>query len=173
VLCWFLVFILIHTTLVFTTGLLRNLNVGYAARNSDSWVGFGVFAASMVVVVVAWVAATPFTLRRPRLVQRLGFTIVGPLQRLFEHVDTEPGQYSEQDISRYFWMNGAFPQRIHGLVENPVELSLAELRQLPYHEQITQHFCIQGWSGVASGAACRCRRSLSSCGPAPKPAGFS
>ena len=136
VLCWFLVVILIHTMLVFTTGLLRNLNMGYAAQNSDSWIGFGVFAASMVVVVVAWVAATPLTLRRPRLVQRLGFALIGPLQRLFEHVDTKPGQYSEEDISRYFWRNGAFPQteeyrglfdgdfadyrlRIHGLVEHP------------------------------------------------------
>ena len=24
-----------------------------------------------------------------------------------------------------------------------------QLRALPHHEQITQHFCIQGWSGVA------------------------
>ena len=39
--------------------------------------------------------------------------------------------------------------RIRGLVENPVELSLDELRALPRHEQITQHFCIQGWSGIA------------------------
>ena len=38
---------------------------------------------------------------------------------------------------------------IGGLVRNPVELSLEQLRALPYHEQITQHFCIQGWSGVA------------------------
>ena len=98
--------------------------------------------------------------------QRLGYALIGPLQRLFEHVDTKPGEYSEKDISQYFWRNGAFPQtegyrrqfdggfadyrlRIHGLVENPVELSLAELRKLPSHEQITQHFCIQGWSGVA------------------------
>jgi methionine sulfoxide reductase catalytic subunit len=35
------------------------------------------------------------------------------------------------------------------LVDNPVELDLAELRALPSHEQITQHFCIQGWSGIA------------------------
>ena len=41
--------------------------------------------------------------------------------------------------------------RLHigGLVENPVDLDLAQLRALPHHEQITQHFCIQGWSGVA------------------------
>jgi thiosulfate reductase cytochrome b subunit len=166
VLCWFLVFILLHTTLVFTTGLLRNLNMGYAARNDGSWVGFVVFAASMAIVAVAWVAATPVTLRRPRLVQRIGFALVGPVQRLFEHVDAQPGEYTERDLSPYFWHNGAFPQseeyrrlfdsgfaeyrlRVHGLVQHPLELSVDEIRALPRHEQITQHFCIQGWSGVA------------------------
>ncbi len=39
--------------------------------------------------------------------------------------------------------------RINGLVDNPVDLDLAQLRAFPHHEQITQHFCIQGWSGVA------------------------
>ena len=34
--CWFLLFILIHVTLVFTTGLLRNLNHIYAGRNDDA-----------------------------------------------------------------------------------------------------------------------------------------
>ena len=39
--------------------------------------------------------------------------------------------------------------RIGGLVEQPREFSLAELRAMPKQEQITTHFCIQGWSGVA------------------------
>jgi sulfoxide reductase catalytic subunit YedY len=166
VLVWFLVFIVIHVTLVFTTGLLVNLNHVYAGRNDHSWVGFWLFAGSMVVVVVGWVAATPFTIRHPRVVQRAGQAIVGPLQHFFEHLDPKPGQYSEQDISPYFWHNGQYPDsdeykalfdghfadyrlRIHGLVEHPVELDLAQLRALPQHEQITQHFCIQGWSGIA------------------------
>src|SRR5699024_4959017 len=71
----------------------------------------------------------------------------------------------EQDISEYFWHNGRFPESqeyhdllandfrdyrlsINGLVENPVELSLAELRALPHHEQITQPYCIPGWSEI-------------------------
>jgi sulfoxide reductase catalytic subunit YedY len=166
VLAWFLVFIVIHVTLVFTTGLLPNLNHIYAARNNDSWVGFWIFAASMVVVVVAWVAATPFTLRHPRVVQRVGFALIGPAQRLFEHLDSTPGEYSEKDISPYFWHNGQYPDseeykgllagnfvdyqlRVGGLVDNPVDLDLEQLRALAHHEQITQHFCIQGWSGVA------------------------
>jgi len=166
VLVWFLVFIVIHVTLVFATGLLRNLNHIYAGRNDDSWVGFWIFAASMVVVIVGWVAATPFTFRHPRVVQRVGFALIGPVQRLFEHVDSTPGEYAEQDISPYFWHNGQYPTseeykalfatnfadyrlRINGLVDNPVDLDLEQLRALPHHEQITQHFCIQGWSGIA------------------------
>jgi methionine sulfoxide reductase catalytic subunit len=166
VLVWFLFFIVIHVALVFTTNLLANLNHVYAGRTDSSWMGFWLFAASMVVVAVGWIAATPFTLRHPRIVQRSGQMIVGPLQHLFEHIDPKPGQYTEKDISPYFWHNGQYPDsdeykalwdgdfanyrlRISGLVDNPVDLDLKQLRALPYHEQITQHFCIQGWSGIA------------------------
>jgi sulfoxide reductase catalytic subunit YedY len=166
VLAWFLLFIVVHVAMVFTTGLLVNLNHVFAGRNDHSWVGFWIFAASMVVVIVGWVAATPFTIRHPRVVQRVGQAMVGPVQHLFEHLDPKPGQYSEADISPYFWHNGQYPDsdeykalfdghfadyrlRIYGLVEHPVELDLAQLRALPHHQQITQHFCIQGWSGVA------------------------
>ncbi|MHB8417550.1 MAG: molybdopterin-dependent oxidoreductase [Myxococcales bacterium] len=166
VLCWFLFFIFIHVTLVAATGALRNLNHVYAGTNAEDWMGFGLFAASMAIVAVAWFAASPFTLRHPRVVQRLGFALVGPAQRLFEHLDARPGSYTEKDVSPYFWHNGKYPDtpeyralfdgrfesyrlRIRGLVENAVELSIEDLRALPYHEQITQHFCIQGWSGIA------------------------
>ena len=50
VLVWFLVFIVMHVTFVFTTGLLVNLNHVYAGRTDDSWLGFWLFAASMVIV---------------------------------------------------------------------------------------------------------------------------
>jgi methionine sulfoxide reductase catalytic subunit len=184
VLVWFLVFIVLHVTFVFTTGLLVNLNHVYAGRTDGSSIGFWLFAASMVVGGVAWVAATPFTLRHPRVVQRVGQAIAGPVQQLFEHVDPKPGEYSEKDISPYFWHNGQYPDsdeykalfdsnfadyrlRIRGLVENPVELSLAQLRALPHHEQITHHFCIQGWSGVAKWGGVSMRTILDLVRPQP------
>ncbi len=166
VMLWFLQFILIHVTFVVTTEFLRNLDHMFAARDDDSWIGFGVFSLALIVVVVAWVAATPFTFRHPRIVQRVGYALIGPFQRLFEYTDARPGAYTDSDISPYLWHNGTFPDsaeyeqmsesgfrdyrlRIFGLVADPVELSLDDLRSMPYHEQTTQHFCIQGWSGVA------------------------
>ena len=42
-----------------------------------------------------------------------------------------------------------FKLKVGGLVENPVELSLADLRKLGEVEHIAMHHCIQGWSGIA------------------------
>lgn len=167
VLGWFLLFIVMHVTLVVTTDALHNFNMMYGNRDDASgWYGFWIFAASLALMTILWVAATPFTYRHPRVVQRIGYALIGPVQRLFEHVDSKPGQYTEKDISPYLWHNGKYPAtqeykdlragdfsdyrlRISGLVDNPTELDLDQLRELPNHEQITQHFCIQGWSGVA------------------------
>jgi hypothetical protein len=166
VLVWFALFIVMHVSLVVATEALRNFNYMYAGRNSDDWFGFWVFAASLAIMIVIWVGVTPLTYRHPRMVQRIGFALIGPAQRLFEHLDSKPGRYTEKDISPYMWHNGKYPEsteyktllatgfadyrlRVSGLVKNPLELDLTQLHSLPHHEQITQHFCIQGWSGVA------------------------
>ncbi len=47
-----------------TTGALRNLNRMYAMRNDTSWVGIGIFATSLVVIVIVWIATQPLFLRR-------------------------------------------------------------------------------------------------------------
>ena len=52
VMCWFVLFIIMHVSLVFTTGLLHNLNHIYAGRDDDTGSGSGCSPSSMVVVVV-------------------------------------------------------------------------------------------------------------------------
>lgn len=60
----FVLFVIVHVTLVLATGALRNLNHMYGANdNAGSWLGFWVFAASTVVVIGAWLAASPVVLR--------------------------------------------------------------------------------------------------------------
>lgn len=185
IMCWFVIFIVAHVTMVGTTGALQNLNYMYAARDSDGWLGFWVFIASLVIAGAAWFAASPLTMRYPRLIQRVGFFLIGPVQRRFEHIDSTPGQYDEDDLSPYFWHNGRYPDseeyrhlwdsnfvdwrlEVGGLVAHPVSLSLAELRAMPYHSQITQHFCIQGWSGVAKWGGVSMSRILDLVEPLPE-----
>ena len=60
---FFVMFIVVHVVLVFTTGALRNLNHMYAARDDTGWLGFWIFAASILVIAVAWVLARPIFLR--------------------------------------------------------------------------------------------------------------
>ncbi len=66
---FFVLFIVVHVTLVFATGALRNLNHMYAAQGStdptalaENWTGFWIFSASMLLIVGAWIAARPLLL---------------------------------------------------------------------------------------------------------------
>ena len=162
---WFVLFILMHGVMVFVTGLRQNTNHMFGGVDNDSWAGLPLFALSMAVLVVAWIFVSPFTIRYARLVQRTGAFMIGWLKGLAERWDVQ-SQLTEKDISPFFWPNGTMPAskefddllvggfagyrlRISGLVEAPGEFSLSDLKAMPKQEQITTHFCIQGWSGVA------------------------
>lgn len=49
-----------------------------------------------------------------------------------------------------------------------MQLSLDELKQLPTHQQITQHFCIQGWSGIAKWGGVSMATILDAVAPDPR-----
>jgi sulfoxide reductase catalytic subunit YedY len=165
VLWWFLLFILAHVTVVFITDARVNLNMMWAGVHDDSWSGLWVFIPAMLLVGLAWCWASPFTLRHARLVQRIGEFMSRPFGSVTQSWDAK-SQLTEQDISPHFWPNGTMPKsaefdtlvkndfadyrlRVGGMVEHAMEFSYAELKAMPKQEQITTHFCIQGWSGVA------------------------
>ena len=88
--------------------------------------------------------------------QRLVLTSEAPLAR----------EYQPSDITRNFKANGTvrptaeeyqrllltefsdWKLKIEGLVKNPFELSLGEIRALPSRTQITRHDCVEGWSAI-------------------------
>ncbi|MBE2237313.1 MAG: molybdopterin-dependent oxidoreductase [Caldilineaceae bacterium] len=165
VLLYFVAFLVMHVTLVFITGARVNLNHITSGANTDSWQGVWLFLLGIAIVVGLWIAATPFTLRYPRVVQETGRFLVGWIKGGMEQWNPR-AEYSEADIAPYLWINGALPDKaeyarlksdgfrnfklkIGGLVENPVEISLDELKRMTKQEQITQTYCIQGWSGIA------------------------
>ncbi len=63
VMLYFVLFVIVHVTLVLATGAVRNLNHMYAASNELSWVGVALFAGSVVLIVAAVLAARPVILR--------------------------------------------------------------------------------------------------------------
>ncbi|MFN8386585.1 MAG: molybdopterin-dependent oxidoreductase [Anaerolineales bacterium] len=165
VLGWFLFFIFVHTSLVFITGLRQNLNYMVVGVNDGSWNGFLIYVPVMIILIGIWVMVSPLTIKYARRVQMIGERMVGYIQSWAELWDPQT-QYTEKDISPYFWVNGTLPTSeeynrlkesnfadykitIGGLVENPQEISYAALKAMPKQDQITKHFCIQGWSGVA------------------------
>jgi DMSO/TMAO reductase YedYZ molybdopterin-dependent catalytic subunit len=118
------------------------------------------------VVLLSWVVAHYISWNRPRGLQHTLKSVTYPMQLLTLNRLVPHQNYSEQDISPYFWPNGKMPVRedwkhlaehgfrdfrlrVGGLVENPIVLSLADLEKLGQVEHITMHHCIQGWSGIA------------------------
>ncbi|WP_253259143.1 cytochrome b/b6 domain-containing protein [Subtercola boreus] len=62
VMLFFVGFIIVHVALVFATGALRNLNHMYGSSDEVNWIGFGIFFASLVVMVATWIAARPLVI---------------------------------------------------------------------------------------------------------------
>jgi sulfoxide reductase catalytic subunit YedY len=148
----------------------------FGGVDDASWAGFPLFVLAMAVMTAAWLLASPFTIRHARLVQRIGAFMIGWLNGLAERWDVR-SQLTEKDISPFFWPNGTLPAskefdalladgfasyrlRITGMVQAPQEFSLADLRAMPKQDQITTHFCIQGWSGVAKWGGVQMRHIL-------------
>lgn len=184
VLCWFLFFIATHVTMVFITGLFGNLNHMFWGVNSTGPAGFLVFCATMLLLVIAWMLASPFTLKHARSIQRSGEEIGGWLKGLGE-LWNPTNQFSEKDIASFFWPNGVMPKSeafdvlaedgfaeyvlpVRGLVESPRAFTYAEIKALPKQEQITEHFCIQGWSGIAKWGGIPMRHILEIVKPLPQ-----
>jgi len=184
VLVYFIFFILTHVTMVFVTGLIGNLNHITRGVNDNSYSGLGMFAIGIALVAAAWLLATPLTLKYPRLIQHGGRVFTGWFRYLFEKMKPV-ANFEEKDISPYFWPNGTPPDsqeyrshlaeqfqhyklKVGGLVENPVEISFAELQSMPKSEQITQHYCIQGWSGIAKWSGVRVSEIMKIVRPKPE-----
>jgi thiosulfate reductase cytochrome b subunit len=166
IMCAFVLFLVGHVTMVVITGFVRNMNHIVVGTDDARLAGVYLGAVGIGVIIAVNVLATWFAWHRPRLVQHVSGMIVAPLMAWVLDRGTPVAEFRREDISPYLWPNGKLPTceewlalqadgfkgyrlKVHGLVENPVELSLEELRGLDPKSQITLHHCIQGWSGIA------------------------
>ena len=166
VMCSFVIFIVAHVAMVVITGFTRNMN--HIVLGTDDLRSLGLYLGLLGIGVVAAVNALAYwaAWKRPRAVQHAAKAVVTPVMNLLLNRASPLAEYRLQDISPYFWANGKMPTceewkilaahgfkdyrlKVHGLIENPMELSLDELRALGKKTQITLHHCIQGWLGIA------------------------
>jgi sulfoxide reductase catalytic subunit YedY len=162
----FCVFIVVHVTLVMMTGFVRNMNHIVMGTDGRNRLGMILGFAGIGVVVLSWIAAHYVSWFYPRVLQHVQKFITYPLLLTTLNRLPPSEHYTERDISPRFWPNGKMPDRedwkqlarggfqefklkVGGLVDNPVELSLADIGRLGKAEHITMHHCIQGWTGIA------------------------
>jgi DMSO/TMAO reductase YedYZ molybdopterin-dependent catalytic subunit/thiosulfate reductase cytochrome b subunit len=177
-------FIIMHVLMVVLHGFGRELALIVLGQTSNPQVNLAlaIGCSGLFAVFVIHVVATKASLKNPRFVQdTIGTMIDGARRALFGHSRSKQ-DYPEAAVSPYFRVNGRPPVdgeyqalaqghfagyqlEIGGLVETPVLLSLAELKQLPRHSQITKHCCIQGWSAVAQWAGVPLKDIVELCKP--------
>ena len=162
----FVGFLVVHITLVIVTGFARNMN--HIVMGTDDTDPRGVMwgLVGIGVVIGSWIVAHYLSWRHPRALQRAVNRVTYAMQLLTLNRLNPHQRYRQGDISPFFWPNGKLPQRVDwntlaedgfqkfrlrvgGLVEHPVDISLADLRRLGFVEHITMHHCIQGWTGIA------------------------
>jgi DMSO/TMAO reductase YedYZ molybdopterin-dependent catalytic subunit/thiosulfate reductase cytochrome b subunit len=163
----YLIFIPIHVVLVAIENFPQKMDqivLGLEKQQVALAVSLGLVAIAVVVAI--HVLLTWWSQRSPRTVQQVSGILTDWLTRLLLYRLTSRQEYTPADISPYFWVNGRPPVteewnelakdgfacwklQVTGLVEQPLLLSLAELRAMPSKRQITQHCCVQGWSAFA------------------------
>lgn len=163
----YLIFIPIHVALIALENFPQKMSlIVLGPENQHVALAVSLGLGAIALVVAIHVLLTWWSQRRPRNVQHISGLLTDWLTRLLLYRLTSRQEYTTADISSYFWVNGKPPVGeawdelakggfaswklpVNGLVEQPLLLSLAELRTMPSTRQITQHCCIQGWSSFA------------------------
>ena len=108
------------------------------------------------------------------------------VQRLVVPREALAPEYEVADISPDFKPNGSidpaardylalkdggfadYRLEVGGLVERPLSLSLAELRERPARTQITKHDCVEGWTAIGQWTGVRLETLLDEAGLRPE-----
>jgi DMSO/TMAO reductase YedYZ molybdopterin-dependent catalytic subunit len=70
--------------------------------------------------------------------------LISPFFRGNGSVDPQNGDYQAQKALGF----ANWRLEVRGLVENPLSLTLDNIRRLPQRTQITRHDCVEGWSAI-------------------------
>ena len=169
-------FLLIHLVMVFWHGFFKEMDKMVLGRTDSpgTWQGT-LWGLAIVAAIILVLIGANYASRKYRRITH--WVISWPVDFLRErtlHRLVSVQNHEQSRISPHFRINGyppisAYPQaqggdhvferlladgfadyrlQVSGLVENPLSLSMADLRTLPKQEQTTLHNCIQGWTSI-------------------------
>jgi methionine sulfoxide reductase catalytic subunit len=162
----FIAFIVVHILMVCVHGFGQETAKIVFGSEVNPQYATGITLGAILGIVIINIAATRWSLRSPRSVQRVLGWVVEGVRKLFLHPLHSRQDYSEHDLSPEHRVNGKPPAadfykimavhnfvdyklEIGGLVERPMTFTLEELRELPSQQtQRTMHNCVQGWTSI-------------------------
>ncbi len=178
-------FIIVHIALVLYDRFPDNMaNIIYGGGTIPIATAASFFAAYCIIVIAVNYIATAGSLRNPSAFQEaLGF-LVEPVRKFILQRAKSKQTFSKSSWTTYFRVNGRPPEneeyskllkndfenyklKVYGLVQNPLELSLEDLKAMPKQQQTTEHQCIQGWTSIGEWGGVRVSEILKRCKPLP------
>jgi DMSO/TMAO reductase YedYZ molybdopterin-dependent catalytic subunit/thiosulfate reductase cytochrome b subunit len=178
----FILFIIIHLIMVTAERFSQNMGNIALGHATNFGVAAGLFALFVIAVIIVHVWATRTSLRRPRLIQNTLDIVLVPAKWILFRKAASKQQFPRSEISPFFRINGYPPEtkeyqqllennftgwklKVYGLVEDPLELSLSDLHLMRKQEQVTEHYCIQGWTAIAEWGGVPMQYIISLCKP--------
>jgi len=180
----FILFIIIHIIMVVVERFpenMGNIMLGQGAGTSFA-VAAGLFALLVIAVVIVHIWATAVSLKYPRMMQNALDKVIVPAKWLLFRKATSKQKLKRSQVSTFFRVNGYPPDtqeyrslldnnfatwtlKVNGLVEQPLELSLSDLQNMRKQLQVTEHYCIQGWTAVGEWGGIPLSYIISICRP--------
>ncbi len=186
----FVVFVVHHTALVVAHGIALGLGemvLGLTRQPTpaESALAAAIAILGLAAVVAVHIWATHRSLADPRGMQNRLQPLTDAWQRVLLQPLRSRQAYVPEAITRSPRPNGRAPHdpewqrlaaggfrefrlEVSGLVEQPLNLTLDELRALAPTTQVTRHVCIQGWTQVVSWGGVPLRALLERVRPLPE-----
>ncbi len=182
----FLVFTVIHVFMVVVHGFGKEMAKMIFGAEVYPVTAAWITVAALLALVILHIAATKYTLARPRSTQRILGSVVMGTRRLLLNPLTSRQAYSKSEISPEHRVNGKPPDvdwykvmavhdfadytlEVGGLVERPMTFTLEDLRTFPSKQtQRVLHNCVQGWSSIGEWSGVPLRQIVELVKPLPE-----
>ena len=176
-------FFLVHLFMLVVHGFghkMAKIVLGHEGAPQGKALAIGLSAIAFVIVLN--IVATRLSLKHPFKTKKALEAGIDSLRRFFFHhqrskqkhgkVSPTPRANGRPPKNREYRKHLAknfesFSFEMKGLVENPLKLSMEQLKALPKQEHSTLHVCIQGWSYYAKWGGVHIQDLLALCKPLP------